>query len=258
MSKLRTDVIIVLGIAGLADAALAIAIIAAGWAGSILVGGCLLSLTISGLLIWESIDRTHPYVRLGFANQVTLIRVAIACLLFGFAADIAITDRALPDKIAWIISGLAFVGIILDGLDGWLARRERMTSNFGARLDMEADAFLILILSVLALLLEKAGAWVILLGAMRYIFWLAGMKWRRLTAPLPVSWRRKAVCVLTGLVLVAVMVPLTMPPLSTWLVFAGLLILIYSFVIDGVWLLRPHPRAGQGAVNTRDCTERND
>jgi multidrug efflux pump subunit AcrA (membrane-fusion protein) len=39
---------------------------------------------------------------------------------------------------------------MLDGVDGWLARRHEIASRFGARFDMEVDALLILALSVLA------------------------------------------------------------------------------------------------------------
>ena len=39
----------------------------------------------------------------------------------------------------WVIGLTALMGA-LDGLDGWLARRTGMTSEFGARFDMETDA----------------------------------------------------------------------------------------------------------------------
>ena len=42
---------------------------------------------------------------------------------------------------------LASVALILDGVDGKVARRTRNASAFGARFDMEVDAFLILVFS---------------------------------------------------------------------------------------------------------------
>ena len=43
---------------------------------------------------------------------------------------------------------LAIAVTVLDGADGWLARRSGVSSAFGARFDGEVDAFLILALSV--------------------------------------------------------------------------------------------------------------
>ncbi len=41
---------------------------------------------------------------------------------------------------------------------------------FGALLDMETDAFLMLVLSTLVWAEGRAGVWVLLIGAMRYLF----------------------------------------------------------------------------------------
>ena len=65
----------------------------------------------------------------------------------------------------------------LNGADGWVARRTRTASAFGARFDMETDALLILVLSALVWRMEKAGAWVIASGLMRYAFVAAAIAW---------------------------------------------------------------------------------
>ena len=49
---------------------------------------------------------------------------------------------AVPALVA-----LSVVALVLDALDGWVARRTRTASAFGARFDGEADAFLMLVLS---------------------------------------------------------------------------------------------------------------
>ena len=55
--------------------------------------------------------------------------------------------------------GLSAVALALDGVDGWWARRTGTCSAFGARFDMEVDAFLILVLSVyVARDLRRLGA----------------------------------------------------------------------------------------------------
>ena len=62
-----------------------------------------------------------------------------------------------------------------------------MESRFGARFDMETDAWLILALGVLVWRYDKAGAWVLLSGALRYLFIAAGwgLAWMRGTLPPP-------------------------------------------------------------------------
>ena len=72
--------------------------------------------------------------------------------------------------VALLVS-LAAVALALDAVDGWVARRTRTTDE-GARFDAEVDAFLILILS--AYVARSAGAWVLVIGAARYVFLAAG------------------------------------------------------------------------------------
>jgi phosphatidylglycerophosphate synthase len=59
---------------------------------------------------------------------------------------------------------------MLDGVDGWLARKFGLASEFGEYLDKEADAFLMLVLCLLLYTTGRLGAWVILPGVLRYGF----------------------------------------------------------------------------------------
>ena len=61
---------------------------------------------------------------------------------------------------------------MLDLVDGRVARWTGTASAFGARLDGEADAFLMLVLSVEVA--RTHGAWVLAMGAARYVFAMAG------------------------------------------------------------------------------------
>jgi phosphatidylglycerophosphate synthase len=127
---------------------------------------------------------------------------------------------------------------LLDGVDGWLARRAGIASRFGARFDMEIDALLILALSVLAWRHDKAGAWVVVSGLLRYAFVAGGAAFSWLRAPLPPSRRRQTVCVIQIAALTLVMLPAIEPPLSAVLAGAALVMLSWSFLIDTVWLWR--------------------
>src|SRR4051812_43851545 len=98
-------------------------------------------------------------------NLVTAVR---ACLVVFLATRLAYPPGLRTQ--AWIAVVVATIVAVLDGVDGWLARRTDSASPFGARFDMETDALLILVLSVLVWRWDKAGPWVLLSGLMRYLF----------------------------------------------------------------------------------------
>lgn len=185
------------------------------------------------LVLAPFLSQHQPFTRFGVANVVTLLRAGIAALFAG------LIGHSIPrPEGAWIIAVLATAALVLDGMDGWLARRSGMASVFGARFDMEVDAFFILILAVLVWQWGKAGAWVILSGAMRYGFVALsyGLPW--LNGPLPRRRRRQTVCVIQAIVLGLCLTPPVVPPLSTVLAGAALGLLALSFVIDIGWLWR--------------------
>jgi hypothetical protein len=124
-------------------------------------------------------------------------------------------------------------------VDGHVARRTGTESALGARFDMEIDAFLILVLSVNVS--RSLGAWVLLIGLMRYGFAAAAWVAPWLRAPLPPSFARKTVAAAQGILLVAVSSGL-FPPLAA-LALAGLALgsLSWSFGRDILWLWRNRP-----------------
>src|SRR6478609_5713514 len=93
--------------------------------------------------------------RPGIANSITTVRAVLAALV---AAAIGV---APAPSSAWFVVAAAIAATVLDGVDGWAARRFVESSAFGARFDMEVDAFLIMALSVVAWRDGKAGVWVI-------------------------------------------------------------------------------------------------
>lgn len=184
------------------------------------------------------LGRFHPHGRFGFGNAITLFRAA-GTILFG---ALAFEPALLAGSRAWVaVAGVATL-LLLDGLDGWAARRQGLASAFGARFDLEVDAGLILALSLLALGLGKAGPFVLALGLMRYAFVLAGRLRPALARPLPPSERRRAVCGLQIAALGVVLAPPVTPPLSSAIAAAALLLLVWSFAADIAWLLRGTPR----------------
>jgi phosphatidylglycerophosphate synthase len=184
------------------------------------------------LLSLGFLQQHHPFTRFGSANQITTVRALLVSLVVSL-----IGEPRLP-AIAASAAAASVVVTLLDGVDGWLARRNRIASDFGARFDMEIDALLILALSMLAWRFEKAGAWVVLSGVLRYVFVAAGARWTWLNAPLPASRRRQAICVLQIAALTIAIVPPIPPALSAGLAAVALLALCGSFLVDTVWLWR--------------------
>lgn len=187
------------------------------------------------------VDGHAPNARFGVANRLTLLRGAVACLLGGL---VAVAPDAGPQML-WTATAIGVASLLLDGIDGFIARRRGEASHFGAAFDLETDALLILLLSLLMYRLDRAGAWVLAIGLMRYAFVLAGRIWPALAQRLPESRRRKIVCGVQVAVLLAC-IPPALPPGVSWAMLAlALMALAASFAIDVAWLVRRATPAGQ-------------
>ncbi|SEG67137.1 CDP-alcohol phosphatidyltransferase [Thermomonospora echinospora] len=180
---------------------------------------------------------------LGPADWVTLAR---AELVGGVTALVATAwvGKAVP---VGLIVALATVALVLDGVDGQVARRTGTVSALGARFDMETDAFLVLVLSVFAA--RSLGVWVLAIGAMRYVFVAASWAAPWLRASLPPSFARKTVAATQGVILVVAIAGVTSRPVAAGLVGAALAALVWSFGRDVRWLWR-----GRGAAGARGRT----
>jgi phosphatidylglycerophosphate synthase len=178
------------------------------------------------------VDAHHPFARFGAANQMTMVRAALVALVAGLIGEPAVVP------VAAAATGIAAVAAMLDGADGWLARRGDIASEFGARFDMEIDALLIMVLAILAWQHGKAGSWALLSGLLRYGFVAAGWLAPWLARPLPPSRRRQTVCIVQIAGLCVAVSPIVTPPASAIVAAATLMALVGSFLVDIVWLAR--------------------
>lgn len=177
---------------------------------------------------------------LGAANRVTLSRGGLLALLVGFGAVALAGDAATGT--AWPFA-LALAALMLDGVDGAVARRTGTESDFGARFDMELDAALALVLAVLVFAVDRVGLWVLLLGLPRYAF-LAAARWLpALRRPLPPSQRRRVICVVQVATLAGSLFPWVGPPLTSLACAVAAVLLYASFAVDVRVLLRAKPVA---------------
>ena len=191
---------------------------------------------LAAILVWllacggvaALMRRGYPHDRIGGCNVVTMLRMALICALLmplvgGHAAG-------------WGVAGVAGISLMLDGVDGYLARRSGLVSRFGARFDIETDAALALVLSLHVIAGTAVGVEILVLGLTRYVFVLAGAVLPWLRADLPDRRWRKVICVVQIAALIGLQVPLTTPDQAIVMARLAALLLIGSFAVDVRWL----------------------
>ena len=195
---------------------------------------------VTSLLLVRAMVR-HGTARLGPAGRVTLTRA----ILSGGVAALVAASFGGPIPVG-VVVGLSVTALVLDGVDGWVARRTGTATVFGARFDMEVDAFLILVLSVYVA--STTGWWVLIIGAARYVFVAAGrvVTWLRGTLP-PRAWA-KVVAAIQGIVLTAASTGVLPQDLQELALGAALLLLSESFgrEVLGLWRLHEARRGERG------------
>jgi phosphatidylglycerophosphate synthase len=174
--------------------------------------------------------------------------VTLARALIGLAVAFLVIRSFGHDVSTALIAVAAAVALVLDAVDGWVARRTDTTSAFGARFDMETDAALLLVLSTYVA--RDLGLWVLAIGLARYVFLAAKLPlpWLRGQAP-PRPWC-KAVAALQGVVLVVAASGLLPDSVATAALLVALALLTESFAHEAwdLWRLRRRHRAHTGVT----------
>jgi phosphatidylglycerophosphate synthase len=188
---------------------------------------------IVAVMLYRALVRSGA-VALGAANRVTLLR---AVLVGGVAALVAdgIVRGAGPVAAAVTPAvTLAVLALVLDTVDGRVARWTGSVSALGARFDMEVDAFLILVLS--AAIAPAYGAWVLLIGAARYLLLIAGWVLPWLRRPVPTRLWGKVVAAVQGIVLTVALAGALPDPVIDLALVTSLALLVQSFAGQVRWL----------------------
>lgn len=167
------------------------------------------------------------------ADRVTLARAVLAG---GCATMVVLSLFGVLPLRSWPLFLVAVPTLLMDAVDGWVARRSGTASAQGARLDMETDAAFLLVLSVPVAFV--VGPWVLAIGAMRYLF-VAASWWRpALRAPLAFSNFRRVTAGLQGVALAVALLPITPVALATVVTLLALVLLTVSFGKDVATLER--------------------
>lgn len=196
----------------------------AGWGVGI---ACGVGLAVA---VWRGLARSGAGT-LGPADVLTLTRATLACALAGL-----VVDPSLPPGAGAVIVALAVVALLLDAVDGPVARATGTVTAFGARFDGEADAFLILVLSVHVA--GSHGWWVLAIGAARYGFWVAGRVRPWLRRRLPPRYWRKVVAATQGIALTVAAAGVVPDPAMAAALGVALVLLAESFGRDVLWTWR--------------------
>jgi phosphatidylglycerophosphate synthase len=204
---------------------------AVGWITGLVIGSAAAALLVTARARSDQ-PAIHP------ADWVTLTRALLIAAVAGLVAD----SFARPVPVTALVT-LSAVALVLDAVDGQVARRTGTATALGARIDGEVDAFLILLLSIVVS--QDYGSWVLAIGAARYVFLLAGLLIPWLAAPLPLRFWRKVVAAVQGIVLTVAASGVPSRLIGTIAVAAALLLLAESFGRDVIWLYRAgaSPRA---------------
>lgn len=187
------------------------------------------------MLLWVKLPGHYPHQKFGFCNSVTLFRAGLGATLLTPLVTGGVAESAFN---GWAVAIVATLALLLDGVDGWLARRSGLASNYGARFDMEVDAAFALLLSLLALADGAVGPLVLVLGLMRYAFVAASWLLPWIAAPLPEKFGRKVVCVVQIAALIVLQAPILSDGLALVIAIGTVLALIWSFGRDTLWLWR--------------------
>ncbi len=171
------------------------------------------------------------FARVGPANLVTFVRGVLSVLV----AAMVVESFFHPTQVTLLVL-ISTVALTLDWVDGQVARRTHTESAFGARFDMEVDAFLILVLSVYVA--HSAGAWVLAIGLARYLLLAAEQVLPWLQRPTPPRYWGKVVAALQGIVLTVAAAGVLPAMLTELLLAISLALLAESFGRQVWWLWR--------------------
>jgi phosphatidylglycerophosphate synthase len=196
----------------------------AGWIAGLATGSA-----ATALLVTARMRSDQPAILP--ADWVTLTRALLIAGVAGLVAD----SFGRPVSVTALVT-LSTVALVLDAVDGQVARRTGTATPLGARLDGEVDAFLILLLSIAVS--RDYGRWVLAIGAARYAFLLAGWLIPWLADPLPPRFWRKVVAAVQGIVLTVAASGVPSRLAGMIAVAAALLLLVESFGRDVIWLYR--------------------
>ena len=117
---------------------------------------------LSVILLWTTQWYTISHLKPagGYANMLTFLRYILQLLIVVFS-------NIWP---LWSLGLLFSIPVLLDGLDGYLARRFNHVSKFGAMFDLETDSLFITLTGIILYNRHIIGGWILPVAYMRYFY----------------------------------------------------------------------------------------
>jgi phosphatidylglycerophosphate synthase len=182
----------------------------------------------------------------GIANTITLARLVGTSWIATVVTAVAVgrwtghpVEGSLGVAIRIFMVVVGTTCLVLDGVDGKMARRHHESSPFGARFDMETDAATVLFLSAAVPVFGAAGWWVLAIGLMRYLHVAASWVFAPLRIHTPGTLAGRVVAVVQGFALLLALTLALVPAVPSWLpdllVGAALAALLWSFGRQSIW-----------------------
>jgi len=163
---------------------------------------------------------------------VSAARLLLLSLLAGF-----LLIARPQERLAWLPFALALSFNLSDLFDGYLARRSGISTQLGAKLDLDLDGRGILVNSLLVIHYGQVGWWFGLVGLVRYIYVVAVWLRRRFALPIkPLAanhLRRPFAGVQMGIA-TALLAPIFSPGATNFIATLTMLPFLGNFLYD--WL----------------------
>ena len=173
------------------------------------------------------------------ADLVTAVRVLLCPVLFA--------AHALDPRAAWWKVAIGIAIVLLDGVDGRVARRDGATGT-GAVFDMESDAFYVVTMCAIAHVHLGVTGFVFIIGAMRPIYVCAwatiGLLFATVSPNRPGSLRGRVIHVALVVALLVDLGPGIPLAIRNAAAVVAIGLILYSYAVDVVGTFRPGDRAG--------------
>ena len=124
--------------------------------------------------------------------------------------------------------------MLLDGLDGRLARRQGTATELGEYLDKEIDSLFLLVVCLSLVAEGLVGPWIIIIGLSRYLFVVALFFFKPVRPKESRSLRARFIYSGTLLILLSLFLPF--PFSRSWTALGCAAIILFSFLRD-IWQL---------------------
>jgi phosphatidylserine synthase len=198
-------------------------------AGALLLGACgaaaasrsaylAIAAAVSFAALWRWRSAGDPGRRVDFSLPDALTASRLGVLLLALAAM-----PGLPAE--WVLAAFS-LNVVLDGLDGWVARRLGQTTTFGAVIDREVDALFVLVAYLYFHMSVGYGAWLLLPGLMPY---LNRLLVARLDVPVPVDHKERLARPLAGANFVLLLAAVALPGQAPVILLVSTAVVLSSF-----------------------------